>query len=75
MVPLVSVPFRGRAQGRAQGRRNATRTQGGVWQYERVGCGTPRVHFSLSTFVFFVLDRTTRDAPAGRDWTGATPHL
>ena len=32
MVPLVSVPFRGRAQGRAQGRRNATRTQGGVWQ-------------------------------------------
>ena len=32
MVPLVSVPFRGRAQGRAQGRRNATLTQGGVWQ-------------------------------------------
>ena len=37
MVPLVSVPFRGRAQGRVQGRRNATLTQG--------GCGTPRVHF------------------------------
>ena len=75
MVPLVSVPFRGRAQGRAQGRRNATRTQGGVWQKESGGCGTKRVHLSLSPFVFFVLNRTTRDAPAGSDWTGATPHF
>ena len=30
-------------------------------------------HFSPAPFVFFVLDRTTRDAPAGRDCTGATP--
>ena len=49
--------------------------RGGVWQKESGGCGTPRVHFSLSPFVFFVLDRTTRDAPAGRDWTGATPYF
>ena len=41
MVPLVSVPFRGRAQGR----RNATRTQGGVWHTTRP--------FSLSPFWFF----------------------
>ena len=73
MVPLVSVPFRGRAQGRAQGRRNATRTQGGGVAIREGGCGTQRVHCSLSPFVFFVLDRTTRAAPAGSDWTGATP--
>ena len=71
MVPPV-CPRSVAGQG-AQGRRHATRTQGGVWQKERGGCGTPRVHYSLSPFVFFVLDRTTRTAPAGRDWTGATP--
>ena len=53
----------------------AGRRAGEMPRGHRGGCGTPRVHFSLSPFVFFVLDRTTRDAPAWRDWTGATPHF
>ena len=73
MSALVSVPFRGRAQGRAQGRRNVTRTLGGVSQKRRGGCHIPPFHFSLSPFGYFVLDRTTRAAPAGRGETGATP--
>ena len=47
--------------------------RGGCGKKREGGCGTPRVHLSLSLFVFFVLDRTTRAAPAGSDWTGATP--
>ena len=61
MLPAVSSPFRGRAQGR----RNLTRTWG--------GCQAHPFHFSLAPFWFFVLDRTTRAAPAGRDWTGVFP--
>ena len=66
MSTLVSVPFRGRAQGRAQGRRNVTRTWGGVSQKRRGECHIPPFHFPLSPFGYFVLDRTTRAAPAGR---------
>ena len=73
MVPAVSGPFRGRAQGRAQGRVLLTRSEGGVSTKRGGGCQHPPFHFSLSLFGFFVLDRTTRAAPAGRDWTGATP--
>ena len=73
MLPAVSRPFRGRAQGRAQGRRNLTRTWGGCQENSGGGCQAHPFHFSLAPFVFFVLDRTTRAAPAVRDWTGATP--
>ena len=37
------------------------------------GWGTPRLHFTPFLFVFFVLDRTTRTAPAESVETGATP--
>ena len=55
--------------------RNGTRTQGGVYQKQRGGCTTPPVHFSPSLFVFFVLERLSRSAPAETDKTGATPHF
>ena len=42
-------------------------TISGVWW------GTPRLHFTPLLFVFFVLDRTTRTAPAESGETGATP--
>ena len=73
MVPPVFGPFRGRAQGRAQGSENGTRKQGGVYQKEKGGCTTPLSIFPPSLFGFFVLDRTTRTAPAERGETGATP--
>lgn len=52
---------------------NGTQTVGGVYQKQRGGCHTPPVAFALSLFGFFVLDRTTRTAPAERERTGATP--
>ena len=73
MVSLVSGPFRGRAQGRAQGSENGTRKQGGVYQKEKGGCTTPPSMFPPALFGLFVLDRTTRTAPAERGETGATP--
>ena len=73
MLPAVAVPFRGRTQGRAQGRRNVTRTLGGVSQKRREGCHIPPFHFSLAPFVFLVLARRCRTAPAERERTGATP--
>ena len=61
MVPLVLVPFRGRAQGRAQGRRNATRTQGGVWH-------TTRPFFAVLVRVFRPRpDDTSRASGEGLD--------
>ena len=69
MVSPVSGPFRGRAQGSD----NGTRKQGGVYQQEKEGCTTPPSIFSPSLFGLFVLDRTTRTAPAERGETGATP--
>ena len=73
MVSPVSGPFRGRAQGRAQGSENGTRKQGGVYQKEKEGCTTPLSIFPPAVFGLFVLDRTTRTAPAERGETGATP--
>ena len=73
MWPAVFGLFRGRAQGRAQGRRNAPQTLGGVGHNQRGGWGTPRLHVPPWLFGFFVLDRTTRTAPAERGKTGATP--
>ena len=73
MVSPDSGPFRGRAQGRAQGSDNGTRKQGGVYQKEKGECTTPPSIFSPSLFGLFVLDRTTRTAPAERERTGATP--
>ena len=61
------------AQGEAGGEHNLTRTPGGVSGNQRGGCQPPPFHCSLSLFGFFVLDRTTRTAPAERDVTGATP--
>ena len=65
MVPPHRAPFRGRPRGRLRGRDNGTRTEG--------GCPIPPVHFSLSLFGLFALDRPTRTAPAERGETGATP--
>ena len=65
MVPLVSVPFRGRAQGRAQGRRNATRTQGGVWH-------TTRPFFAVPVRVFRPRPDDTRRA-SGECLDGSDP--
>ena len=73
MVSPVSGPFRGRAQGRAQGSENGTRKQEGVYQKEKAGCTTPPSMFPPAVFGLFVLDRTTRTAPAERGETGATP--
>ena len=50
------------------------RRQRGGWGRNRgMGCGTPTVYFPLVLFGLFVLDRTTRTAPAERERTGATP--
>ena len=75
MVPLVSVPFRGRVQGRAQGRRNATRTQGGgvairewwVWH-------TTRPFFAVTVRVFRPRPDDTRRA-SGEGLDGSDPPL
>ena len=61
----------------------AGRRAGEMPRGHRGGCGKKRVGsvahhasiFRCPRYVFFVLDRTTRAAPAGRDWTGATPHF
>ena len=45
MLPAVSRPFRGRAQGRAQGRRNLTRTWGGVSGNQWGGVSGPPLPF------------------------------
>ena len=47
--------------------------RGGVYQQEKGGCTTPPSIFPPALFGFFVLDRTTRTAPAERGETGATP--
>ena len=73
MVPAVSRPFRGRAQGRARGRRIVIHSQGGVSQNDGGGYHTPPFRLPLVLFGLLELHRTARDAPAGRDWTGATP--
>ena len=73
MVPPVSGPLRDRAQGRAQGSEDGTRNQGGCTKKKTRGCTTPPSIFPLALFGFFVLDRMTRTAPAGRGETGATP--
>ena len=73
MVPPVSGPFRGSAQGRAQGSDVVIRKPGGGSQQQRRGDHIPPVHCSLPLFGLFVLDRTTRTAPAERERTGATP--
>ena len=61
------------AGGESGGEHNLTRKWGGVSGKQWRGCQAPRFHFSLSLFGFFVLDRTTRTAPAERERTGATP--
>ena len=49
------------------------RQRGGWGRNREMGWGTPTVYFPLLLFGFFVLDRTTRTAPAERERTGATP--
>ena len=53
--------------------RNVTPTEGGVLHQQQEGCYIPLFHLSPPLFVFFVLDRLTRAAPAEREKTGATP--
>ena len=73
MLPAVFGPFRGNARGNAEGNRNAPQTLGGVGHNQRgvVGHATPS--FYAVAIRVFVLDRTTRAAPAERGETGATP--
>ena len=47
---------------------------GGVYK-SRVGCLQTPLHYPLVLLWLLELNRTARDAPAGRDWTGATPPL
>ena len=73
MVPLVSVPFHGRAQGRAQGRRNATRTHGGgVAIREGVVWHTTRPFFAVPVLVFRPRPDDTRRA-SGEGLDGSDP--
>ena len=60
---------------RARVEQNGTRKRGGVYQNRCGGCTTPPVVFWPSLFGFFVLDRTTRTAPAERGRTGAPPFV
>ena len=46
---------------------------GGVYQKQRGECTTTPPHIPPALFGLLELNRTARDAPAGRDWTGATP--
>ena len=69
MIPPVSGPLRGRAQGRAF----VIRTQAGGSQEQRGRDHIPPVHVPLCLFGLFVLHRLDRTAPAERDKTGATP--
>ncbi len=75
MWPARLAPVRGNAQGNAKGSGCVIRTQGGVSQQRRLGSHTPPFIFPLALFLFFVLDRPTRTAPAVREETGATPHF
>ena len=61
--------------GRRAGRRagEMPRRQRGGGRNSGMGWGTPTVYFPLVLFGLFVLDRTTRTAPAERARTGATP--
>ena len=61
------------AGGEAGGEHNLTRKWWGVSGKQWWGCQVSRFQFSPAPFGFFVLDRTTRTAPAERERTGATP--
>ena len=73
MLPRRLDPSGVEAGGESGGEQKLTRKWGGVSGKQWWGCQAPRFHFSLSLFGFFVLDRTTRTAPAERGETGATP--
>ena len=73
MLPAVFGPFRGNARGNAEGNENLTRTLGGVSGKQWGRCQATHFIFPPALFWFFVLDRTTRTAPAERERTGATP--
>ena len=73
MTPPVAGPRRGNARGNAEGNELFTRTLGGVSTKCRGACPQPPIRVPLFSFGFFVLDRTTRAAPAERGETGATP--
>ena len=73
MLPLYQDPAGVEAGGESGGEHNLTRKWGGVSGKQWWGCQAPRFHFSLPLFGFFILDRTTRTAPAERERTGATP--
>ena len=61
-------------RGAMSGAMNCLRGQrGGCKQNRGGGVNTPPSIFSPLSFGFFVLDRTTRAALAGRESTGATP--
>ena len=66
------VPGQGAGQGAGQAICDPL-AGGGYHKTMGGGYHTTPFHFAPSLFVFFELDRTARDAPAGRDWTGATP--
>ena len=65
MLPAVFGPFRGNARGNAEGNRNAPQTLGGVGHNQRGVVGHARAFILRRCYSgFFVLDRTTRTAPA-----------
>ena len=63
----------GQGAGQGAGQRCCDPQTGGGSQQQRRGDHIPPVHFSLPLFGLFVLERTTRTAPAERERTGATP--
>ena len=67
------APFRGNAQGKQQGGRHVAPTEGGCNTHRGGGCNSTLAMFPPAVFGFFVLDRTTRTAPAVQGRTGATP--
>ena len=73
MLPRCLDPSGVEAGGESGGEHNLTRKWGGVSGKQWWGCQATPLPFPLSLFGFFVLDRTTRTAPAERERTGATP--
>ena len=72
MVPRF-WPAAWQRAGQGAGQRCCDPQTGGGSQQQRRRDHIPPVHFSLPLFGLFVLDRTTRTAPAERERTGATP--
>ena len=73
MLPRRLDPSGVEAGGGSGGEHNLTRKWGGVSGKQWWGCQATPLPYPPSLFGFFVLDRTTRTAPAERERTGATP--